>query len=502
MLNNELHLTELNSPIQKINARVELHNGSTLENICTCNDILESFTVERAGEAKFFGYGICQKAIVKILDEQREINLTSKHSLEVSFGVGTDFIYPYPVFYIQDAKRDEDTEEINITAYDALFRATAHFYNELTLPTSYTIRMITEACAALLGMPVDVASISGASFDTYYEKGANFSGSESIRDVLNAIAEVTQTIYYLNSNWELTFKRLDAAGEALLTISRDKYLAFNSGEAITLGEVCRTNDLGNAVSPAQTVPGVTQYVRNNPFWEMREEDIASLVDAAQAAVGGLTITQYECEWFGNYLLEIGDKIELIKKDNTPITTFLLDDSITFDGSITESCKWIYEENEVETPKNPSSLGEAIKQTFARVDKVNNEIQLKASVSQIQDIEGRLGAVENSSSLTMTPEQVNIAIEKKIGEIDSITTSTGFTFNQDGLTISKSDSDINTTITENGMYVKDREENVLTANSDGVNAKNLHATTYLFIGQNSRFEDYYNGTRTGCFWIGG
>jgi hypothetical protein len=41
--------------------------------------------------------------------------------------------------------------------------------------------------------------------------------------------------------------------------------------------------------------------------------------------------------------------------------------------------------------------------------------------------------------------------------------------------------------------------VLTANNVGVDAANLHATTYLIVGTYSRFEDY--GNRTGCFWIG-
>ena len=45
------------------------------------------------------------------------------------------------------------------------------------------------------------------------------------------------------------------------------------------------------------------------------------------------------------------------------------------------------------------------------------------------------------------------------------------------------------------------EKVLNANNQGVDAKNLHATTYLIVGKNSRFEDYGN-SRTGCFWIGG
>ena len=59
----------------------------------------------------------------------------------------------------------------------------------------------------------------------------------------------------------------------------------------------------------------------------------------------------------------------------------------------------------------------------------------------------------------------------------------------------------TQITEDGMVVYRNEDAVLTANNVGVDAVNLHATTYLIIGENSRFEDY-GGSRTGCFWIGG
>jgi hypothetical protein len=45
--------------------------------------------------------------------------------------------------------------------------------------------------------------------------------------------------------------------------------------------------------------------------------------------------------------------------------------------------------------------------------------------------------------------------------------------------------------------------VIYAKNEGVMAYDLHAKTYLIIGESSRFEDYEkNGeTRTGCFWIG-
>ena len=86
------------------------------------------------------------------------------------------------------------------------------------------------------------------------------------------------------------------------------------------------------------------------------------------------------------------------------------------------------------------------------------------------------------------------------------TSTGYKFDSEGLHISKSGDEIANVIDNTGMYVKRGEEEMLTANSEGVAATDLHAKTYLIIGSEggrSRFEDYnLNGEkRTGCFWVG-
>ena len=103
--------------------------------------------------------------------------------------------------------------------------------------------------------------------------------------------------------------------------------------------------------------------------------------------------------------------------------------------------------------------------------------------------------------TMTSDQVQLAISTELAKgTDKVTTSTGFTFNDEGLTISKSDSEMSTNIDEDGMSIFKGSQEVLTANNTGVDAQNLHATTYLIIGTNSRFEDY-GSDRTGCFWIG-
>lgn len=111
--------------------------------------------------------------------------------------------------------------------------------------------------------------------------------------------------------------------------------------------------------------------------------------------------------------------------------------------------------------------------------------------------------------------INNNITAAVDEIHAITTTTGFTFNEEGLTISKegSGSTINK-INEEGMrvlYVKpttDSEssstENImLEATSQGVKAANLEATTFLVVGKHARFENYKTSdddNRVGCFYI--
>ena len=103
---------------------------------------------------------------------------------------------------------------------------------------------------------------------------------------------------------------------------------------------------------------------------------------------------------------------------------------------------------------------------------------------------------------MTPEAVELRIRSAMEDgTTRVTTDTGFTFDENGLQVEKAGSEMRTRITENGMTVYQNSAQVLTADNKGVDAKNLHATTYLIVGGRSRFENY-GSDRTGCFWIGG
>ena len=532
------HAQKINSPVRSIFARVELYNSSsTLAATYNYNDALISYSIERVGdETKFFGYGICQKINVKLRDVERSISITTDNYLKTSItsieNSAENYVYPYPIFYVSEVHRNENNNELSITAYDSLYKAAKHTVSELNLTAHYTIEEFAAACATLLGLSLSIVNIADTDtcFDTSYDEGANFDGTETIRDALNAVAEATQTIYYINNEEKLTFKRLNVSGASVLTIDKSKYFSLSSKTNKRLATICHATELGDNVSASITESGSIQYIRNNPFWDLRD-DIETLVNNALAATGGLTINQFDCTWRGDYSLEIGDKISLVTKDNSTSISYVLNDTISYDGGLSEKTKWSYSNNDVETASNPTTIGDALKQTYARVDKANKQIELVASenaansekianmqidvngisaeVKQVKDdvnsnievVNGDIQTLTKKVNAAMTSEDVKLEIQSELSNgVTKVETTTGFTFNEEGLTVSKSGSEMTTQITEDGMTVFRDNTAVLIANNVGVDAVNLHATTYLIIGNNSRFEDY-GEDRTGCFWIG-
>ena len=531
------HDNMLSSPVRKFEGRVEVYKGSTLALTCGCHDHLSKFTVERLGEeGKFFGFGICQKMTAVLVDKNRELNITKENYIEGVFGVNGDYLYPFPRFNVVDTKRDENNNNLTITAYDDLYAADTVYVKDLGLVAPYTLRAFVVACAAALGLPVNDIAIADRSFDLVLPQGGNFTGNETVRKALNAVAEATQTIYYINREWELTFKRPDRYEyDVALRVDKSKYFDLTAGDARTLATLAHITDLGDNVF-STSGEGDIQYIRNNPFWDLLDSSaVGAQLDAGVGRIGGLTINQFECKWRGNYLVEIGDRIEFTTKDNGVISSLLVNDELTFDGSLSQNSKWNYIDNEGEGAENPTTLGDALDQTYAKVDKVNKRIDIVVSdtdgkisslqlttdaiTARVEDSEDKISELEiTADGINSTVSTLEQEVETKMSATDvsimirdntstqskSVDTETGFTFNETGLTIQKTVdnkvSEMKTQITEDGMIVYRKDAAVLVANNQGVNAENLHATTWLTIGGRSRFESYGNN-RTGCFWIG-
>lgn len=706
----------LNTPLREIKAKVEVYKDSALINTFLYDTNLKNFNVERTGvKGKLFGAGVCQKITVKVIDIRSEIiNVEKGCKLKVYLSTTADYpISVFPSFDVIEVSRNEKTGELFITGYDRLYSASESKIEDLEL-TDYTIPQFVDRAAEELGITAKFVNCGESeSWRTrVYTGGANFNATDTLRKAFDDAAGATQTIYYIDNNDVLVFRRLENLEAAAdLSITPFEYFELSSSQENVLAAVCAANELGDSLSASLPgVVGYTHFVRNNAFWELRE-DLEAILEEALSIMGGYKVVPYVCNWRGNFLLEVGDRIDLTDKNGVIIPSYYMDETITYTGGLSAKAQFEFDDTSLESADTPVGLGDALRQTFAKVDKVNKQIDIVASdvaenaqqiaeiklntdeisikVDEVTETVGRLeegvidkavtlvsveyalgdsttvapetgwsivapewqadkymwqrvvttygdntvktseptcisGAkgesalgivsiveqyylsnsnteqaggswtdeqplwvtgyfywirtkitwsdesitytepvlansindinektdniqqvvtnhteqiaqikvnnekitstvskiqttvkenqegvseqiaqINNTVSQVITPEEVSIIIEEKVVEgATQVSTSSGFTFNDDGLRISKSDSEMSTTVTDNGMTIYRNEEEVLKVNNMGVDAQNLTATTYLIVGKNSRFENYANETRTGCFWIGG
>ena len=567
----------LTSPSRTISGKVELYNGSASPLVFLGTDNLASFTVNRAGDTRFFGYGICQELEAHLIDKKRTCVICKDNILKTYFGVddveynGISYVTTTPKFYVTDVIRDENTNALTVKASDVIYKARLHTISEISITAPYTVRQLAAAIAQFLGLSLSIVNVSDNSFDTVHENGGNFGGDELLRAILDDIAEATQTIYYIDSSDNLVFKRLDKSGSAVVTVDKSNYFTLTSKEALTLTSICHATELGDNLTATTGATGITQYVRDNTLWNLRT-DLDTLLNKAIAAVGGLSIEPFTCEWRSNYLLELGDKVNFVAKDDV-VTAYLLTDKYTYNGGLSGTSSWEMPPPQEETATNPTNLGDKINQTFARVDKMEKNIMLyvgetvekaiedavgdsiveveqkiaqlevttdsiESQVTNIQEsnnalvtkvgqlevtsnnvvtkvsqvetttnnsidaLNNRVSSLAQETALKVTSEEVEIIVEQSISDgVDKVVTSSKkYTFDDSGLDISSNSSNISTNINEDGMRIYRAGEEVLTADNEGVKAEDLHATTYLIVGNTSRLENRAN--RTACFWIGG
>lgn len=130
---------------------------------------------------------------------------------------------------------------------------------------------------------------------------------------------------------------------------------------------------------------------------------------------------------------------------------------------------------------------------------------KAQKSDIVSLENTVETIQ-----TNTNYAINIVEDIQVNGVSKVKTETGYTFDNNGLTIEKTNAKTKSTLNEKGLNIKDAtgssEESLLFAGYDNeigetiVKSKNMTVEKYLTIGKYSRIEDYEEGT--GVFWIGG
>ena len=131
-----------------------------------------------------------------------------------------------------------------------------------------------------------------------------------------------------------------------------------------------------------------------------------------------------------------------------------------------------------------------------------ELDVEGIRSRVEQQEASLQeTVQSISSLTQTAQDLTVQIETvRDNGAEKVRTSRGYVFDDTGLHISHSDSDMENLLDHSGMCVRRGGQVLLSADNRGVEAVDVTVGNYLIIGDNSRLEDYGTG-RTACFYRG-
>ena len=127
-----------------------------------------------------------------------------------------------------------------------------------------------------------------------------------------------------------------------------------------------------------------------------------------------------------------------------------------------------------------------------IDVLNDSLNDYAKQSSLITVTNSVEEIQ-----TALNEQILVTQQIKEDGVEKVTTTTGFTFDKDGLTIAKTGADTKTLVDEDGMTVYSttgsEESILLNVDSQGVQTENLHVRTYTQIGSHSRLQDYEDGT---------
>lgn len=427
----------------------------------------------------------------------------------LKFGVKSDGEYDYINYgtYIVN-KYEWDIENMSTTllCYDKMVESMIPY--DLTIDYSngdFTILDLLQSICDRLGWELGTNEFTNSNIVIDEEK---FDSTYTFRSVLEEIGQIAggkiafkdDDILYVLYPTE-TNEIIDESNLKTLTIGK-QYGPVNS---LVIARTPQEDNIYKRDEESILEHGVIEVkIENNQLMDSHREDF---IDNLFERLKGLTFYTYELESYGIGYLELYDLFTLKTHDDKEYSCLFMYDNLEISQGVSENSKAELPEETETNYKVASETDRVINKTILQVDKQDQEI--RALITSTQNISGEMNDVKEGydnltqqMQQTITATQVQTLISETISNgVDSVTTSTGYTFNKDGLTISKTGEEMENKIDNTGMYVNRDNENILTANNEGVNAINLTARQYLTIGKNSRFEDYKEN-RTACFYVGG
>ena len=404
-----------------VKGKVEVYRASTLLYTLMPNDYLKSIEIVSSPVKAFFGYAMSQQTTITFIDKLAELDIREGDTLRPFIGIedGTITYIQKPDFIVRKVDRKQNGIDLIVEGYDLIEKAKEFKPSSLAINLPCNLEQYFNAVCAVLGCQGHYGGLINFTITEL----PNYDDNNTLRDILNDLAGACGCICYM-SGTVATMKPLTASNPH--TINKADYFSLTTGTPLTLTSVISSNPLGDNVESGSGIP---QILSDNGFLVNRT-DRGAILDSLRDAVYGLTVVPYELEWRGNPNVELGDCIELESKNGT-ITTFYLSESMSYSGGLKASSNFDFTERDA-LHTNSSTIGEKLNETIAKVDKVNQTIELrvqeavddnatiaelKLSVGQIQgtvaDLEGDM--IAQQTQITQTANSITAEAQARSEE---------------------------------------------------------------------------------------
>lgn len=452
----------------------------------------------------------------------------------VETGIGEEAV---PIGYFTIQKPIEDDEfKVKIKATDYMKKFEDNKYDGSDLNYPATMLEVLQDICTKVGV-----ELGPTSFLNDDKQIAVYDNTVSARTYLSYIAEQAEGFAVIGRDGKLYIRTF---GQDTIEFDINLFKDFKWGDKYKVSRVSYEDGTQNYKFGNETAN--TVYINQNNMYIVNSEQIENIynqikdfeiysfegetiIDPAYdigdilIIDGKKVLLQGELEYAGKFKANIKSKIQAKTEQESMQTKQSISNKIKrvqseinqIDGKILQLAQ--------ETTENTEKLTKH-EQT---IDSISNRVQSNTTSinNNYQDVIGKLNdcaqksdveTIRKSVETTQTDSKYAIEIAKEIQQngVTKVKTSTGYTFDDDGLSVEKTGAKTKAKLNEAGLNVKDatgsNEESLLFAGYDEetgetiVKSKNMTVEKYLVIGKYSRIEDFVNdGVQgTGVFWIGG
>ena len=323
----------------------------------------------------------------------------------------TEYI-KYGTFIVQKPEDDQVNDNTSFEALDYMIKLNLPWVDRMTYPC--TLKELFDDLVAQSGLSTKVTSFLNQDFiveNNQFEEGT------TRRDVLKAIAQMAFNWARIDEDNDIVmdFEKKDEVAE---TLTADNYYNFKKQDMYGPINVIvlRNSQVEGENITIRDEESIAQYgetelvISDNPF-AYTQAKRAELIEAGRILFG-LTYIPMSMDMIGYMYLNCKDKIKATNLNNETFETYLLNHTIEYAGTISDSMEApAATKTETKYQFTPPMI-EALKHTELLVDKANQRID--AVIKNISDTNEKMVEIEATlDGVTSTVKSVvQIANEAK------------------------------------------------------------------------------------------